>query len=738
MDRDLYNIYQPKDDDDTRHQVNIHIENTKRSNTQPTLIHDRAKRQTYSRYQPLAPSRYPNYFYPGQYVYGNNAISNEDKPHIKVSIETEKRHNIPKNVKTDNVVSSIRSLSNIAVKQKRLSPEYYEQINIPSLAEKNLGIIHNIHLNEDIVATEKRDEIQRVNKRQVGAVYNEEQPIVRATVHGKKAEKNPILQLLRAAAGQKTQKILGLNSKSFDIFPGPLPEEHASASNNLAKVSNEAPNQMMPASIDQQIYNNFHNERHPIRHNFMKMRAPHSGMNRQMPTLGIHRHMSPMFPQPMIPEGEYSTEQRQMTISDPEYMPQQPQQQHQMPDVRNIMAMPMQEQIPSESMMMQRGPPQEMMERQESQGMMQRQQEQQMMQPQEIVPPQGMFQKENQMIQEQRLMAEQRHDMNQMESAPPGMQSMSQPPGIEPMSQMQLMGRVPQQYTRTFAPQEERMTSQENALIEQNKESQMRFNGEPQHDYPVNGGARPNYEGEIAAIQEMKHAQDEEQLRQLAETRDMDQQQEADKLRQEQVGEEMRQEEEQQEMKSELAARQELPTIRQNVPSATSEMMPTARQQVPSIGQEFHAINQELPTYRQELPTLRQEFPTIRQELSSLERELPAVPYLSNHMMQFPERSEHTLPLMAVMNKNYGNGERRFDMAHNHIHPNVPHSHTPYTPKMISRLHSRPKGYNYDDQDGGGDDDEDDDKPEVHVHISTEKSKIAKPKKDVNERKTKI
>lgn len=123
----------------------------------------------------------------------------------------------------------------------------------------------------------------------------------RATIRGTKANKNPILQLLRAAAGQKTQRILGLNSKAFDIFPGPLPDEqNAAVNNNLGKVSNEAPTNQMQTSVDQQIMQKF---RRPF-----QRRNPLS-VSRQMSAermMSMYRQASPQQQQQQQPVQELS------------------------------------------------------------------------------------------------------------------------------------------------------------------------------------------------------------------------------------------------------------------------------------------------------------------------------------------------------------------------------------------------------------------------------------------------
>jgi len=113
-------------------------------------------------------------------------------------------------------------------KQKRDT----ETIKVPFFAESNLGIIHRSRNEELFEQTEKKDQILRMQKRAAAPGKNWD------VFHGKGSEKNSILNLIRSAAGKKSGNILGLNSKSFDIFPGPLPEE-----SNLGKASTEPPQQ---------------------------------------------------------------------------------------------------------------------------------------------------------------------------------------------------------------------------------------------------------------------------------------------------------------------------------------------------------------------------------------------------------------------------------------------------------------------------------------------------------------
>jgi len=120
--------------------------------------------------------------------------------------------------------------------QKRDHVVQDESTRVPFFAESNLGIVHNRHKEESFESFEKKHNILKIQKRATSG-WGTYGNVARGTVHGQLAEKNPILQLLRSAAGTKTQKILGLNSKSFDIFPGPLPEESASVAKTPAQAS---------------------------------------------------------------------------------------------------------------------------------------------------------------------------------------------------------------------------------------------------------------------------------------------------------------------------------------------------------------------------------------------------------------------------------------------------------------------------------------------------------------------
>jgi len=169
--------------------------------------------------------------------------------HVHVRVESNEKSKIPK-------MKQKQSINHFNDDRKRsLASEYTNHMTVPSGAENNLGVVHQKRVEEEVEETSaKRNKILKLVKRQM---YEPPYWEPRATIRGNKAMKNPILQLLRAAAGQKTQRILGLNSKAFDIFPGPMPEERNIALNNdLGKVTSEAPTGNYPG-VNQQIVQGF-------------------------------------------------------------------------------------------------------------------------------------------------------------------------------------------------------------------------------------------------------------------------------------------------------------------------------------------------------------------------------------------------------------------------------------------------------------------------------------------------
>ena len=226
-------FFKPAIDENNDEQIMDHVRVHVESNGGKSKIPSKEKRQVDPYYQSQMPiPSYASHVAPA-------AVDREYKPQIHVNIETEK--------KRDEIQHKRR--------RRSLGEEYTKDIRIPEGVENNLGVIHQKRVEEEVEDfSGKRNKILKLVKRQM---YEPPYWEPRATIHGVKAMKNPILQLLRAAAGQKTQRILGLNSKSFDIFPGPLPDERNIAlNNNYGKVTTEAPTGRYP-QVDQQILKTF-------------------------------------------------------------------------------------------------------------------------------------------------------------------------------------------------------------------------------------------------------------------------------------------------------------------------------------------------------------------------------------------------------------------------------------------------------------------------------------------------
>lgn len=231
---------------------------------------------------------YPLPFLRTPYPYTSSFTERDDKPRVHINIQTEKRDHVPGRNRRD------------------LATEFTKTITVPDQAENNLGVVHQKRVEEDYENAGKRNKILKLDKRDLFEPMFWEP---RATIRGNKVVKNPILQLLRAAAGQKTQKILGLNSKAFDIFPGPLPEEQNIAlNNNLGKVTNgDEPVGQYQASVDQQIMRNF--RRRPYRRN-RYVSAPQYQQTQPMTAMYPQENMQPEQPQ-YVPE--YQTPVRSYT-----------------------------------------------------------------------------------------------------------------------------------------------------------------------------------------------------------------------------------------------------------------------------------------------------------------------------------------------------------------------------------------------------------------------------------------
>lgn len=222
------------------------------------------------------------------YPYTSSFSERDNKPRVHINIQTEKRDRVSERNRRD------------------LATEFTKTITVPNQAEDNLGVVHQKRVEEDYENAGKRDKILKLDKRDLFEPMFWEP---RATIRGNKVVKNPILQLLRAAAGQKTQRILGLNSKAFDIFPGPLPEEQNMAlNNNLGKVTNgDEPVGQYQGSVDQQIMRSF--RRQPYRRNRYASTAQYQ-QTQSMTAMYPQENMQPEQPQ-YVPE--YQTPVRSYT-----------------------------------------------------------------------------------------------------------------------------------------------------------------------------------------------------------------------------------------------------------------------------------------------------------------------------------------------------------------------------------------------------------------------------------------
>lgn len=155
--------------------------------------------------------------------------------------------------------------------QRRNHVELSEATKVPFFAESNIGIVHSRDAGETFESFEKKHNILKIRKRTVSQVPG----------------KNPILQLLRSSAGKnkQTQKILGLNSNSFDIFPGPMPSE----SSKLAKMPTQEASYRKPDFLQNKNYVNQPLQRQnpyngfPRSGNFMGQRQQQGNMYFQRP-----------------------------------------------------------------------------------------------------------------------------------------------------------------------------------------------------------------------------------------------------------------------------------------------------------------------------------------------------------------------------------------------------------------------------------------------------------------------
>ena len=251
----------------------------------------REKRQYYPRssylgvprYMPLAvPQRFysqPAHYTRKAYTPFYGAHGDPDKPRISVHIEAEKKNFITHIDEEGNEMRKKRqlfgmtSLMSPAQPIKSPMPSHGKSeenaksevpkhrsardtmSEVPIRAEQHHGVVKaSINLMNEGEET-KKSTIQRLQKRNTEKeakhddsedqhapirkrqfVFNSEPPVVRATVKGEKqanADHSPIGNLIKMIAGHSAKNILGLNSKSFDVFPGPLPDTKDSSVWNI-------------------------------------------------------------------------------------------------------------------------------------------------------------------------------------------------------------------------------------------------------------------------------------------------------------------------------------------------------------------------------------------------------------------------------------------------------------------------------------------------------------------------
>ena len=244
------------------------------------------------RYMPFAvPQRYYPMRQPVQYTrkaYNpfDGVHGDPDKPRISVHIEAEKKNYIThiddeagdeRKKRQLFGMTSIMSpaqpikspISSYGSNEENTKSEVPKHRNIrdtitevPIRAEQHHGVVKtSISLMNEAEDT-KKSTIQRLQKRHAKYdeneyqhtpirkrqfVLNSEPPVVRATVKGEKqsgaAAHSPIGNLIKMIAGHTAKNILGLNSKSFDVFPGPLPDAKDSSVWNIksAEAGNTEP-----------------------------------------------------------------------------------------------------------------------------------------------------------------------------------------------------------------------------------------------------------------------------------------------------------------------------------------------------------------------------------------------------------------------------------------------------------------------------------------------------------------
>lgn len=274
--------------------VNKAAENiSKRDNREKRQIFAGSHRFGIPRYMPMAlprrfypirqPMQYPRNAYPPMY---DTQHGSSDKPRIRVHIEAEKKNYISHIDEGDGddgesmrkkrqlfgmtslmspaqpIKSPLTSHGSSKENAKSEVPKYRNTremaIEVPVRAEQHHGVAKS-NTNVMTEGEKKKSTIQRLQRRSADEeateeehtpirkrqyVFNSEPPVVRATVKREKAgssDHSPIGNLIKMIAGHSAKNILGLNSKSFDVFPGPLPDTKDNSVWNIKSAEEGTP-----------------------------------------------------------------------------------------------------------------------------------------------------------------------------------------------------------------------------------------------------------------------------------------------------------------------------------------------------------------------------------------------------------------------------------------------------------------------------------------------------------------
>ena len=507
-----------------------------------------------------------------------------------------------------------------------------EEILVPARAENNPGIRHEINSIEKV--SQKRDKILKLNKR---SIWDIENPVARTTVLGKKAEMNPILQMLRAAAGQKTQKILGLNSKAFDIFPGPMPEERETTNNNLESVS--TPSQQY-ADFSPSIPPG-HHRRPNMRSRFNNRAAVSSTYQSPPQAIEMHRASPARFiEEDAAMEVPEQTVMKEFEGPNNGYSFQNTMQRHRNAQMFNgnpNVAEPVNF-FRGQSMMFQR--------------------------PQSSYPEPSPIQSRHGLTQARRFFPEME---SQFEGLPRG-----------------IFGQTPIANQYFPFPNFNNLESEKDEMFQQQETTQ----GQQSDDYLNQVKESPDQQRIAAetASKAMMDDQDQEQTRQMYEGKAIRELQEAEFIQQQKMSAAMKEiaNQQQQQQENELRVRHQLPgTFMMNrmlrfPPLDSNEVVNNERYHIGRDLNDFQAIKKQYTEPEPLWILNRKTNPTYMQ----------AVTKQQTHPVFNYEHNKSLLPIGPISSFSSGN-----------------------------------------------EDDEDEEKPEVHVHISTEKSKIAKPKSSLTSRK---